>query len=162
MFEATLASTIANELLAAMGDPTLPVDPSTPELLAGPDLAAINDYLMGDPMTTPLTVTELAMNWSNWGMAPDGKYQSPAHSNRYIVMGIPVTALLRYLGHIGCKPKQARQALEALGCHGVSDSTIGCQLTGGRKGETGKGSRGKIPMLNDDQLAQLEVALGAL
>ena len=113
----------------------------------------------GDPLTEPLTAYELAANWSNWGLAPDGKYTSPSHSNRYIVLGMPVTALLRYMGHTGFKPKQARQVLEALGCHGVSDSTIGCQLTGGRKGATGKGSRGKIPMLTDEQVATLELAL---
>lgn len=79
---------------------------------------------------------------------PAGKASKPT------TVGCSVTALLRYLGANGCKPKVATAIVALLCKHPVSQNTVTTQLYYARKG-----IGGKLPTFSTPQLATLNTAL---
>ena len=76
-------------------------------------------------------------------------------NRQYELFGMSVCAVLRWAGAQGMQPKDVKKALVALGVVGVSPSTVNCQMVGGRNG-----SRGKVPMLSDEQAREFCEAAG--
>lgn len=72
------------------------------------------------------------------GQAPQGNgadhRPATAKGARFELHGHPVTAVLRWMGKAEWSKEEARKHLDANGCKEVSDSTIGVQLSKGRKG----------------------------
>lgn len=67
------------------------------------------------------------------GVPTSSQQGEGAKKARYSLVGHPVTAVLRYMGLMGWDKAKARECLNKHGLDAVSDSTIGVQLSKGKK-----------------------------
>lgn len=90
--------------------------------------------------------------------------EGTANGNRYTVAGVGLCPLLRWCGHHGYTPKQAKALLAAVGLgEVVSASTVGCQVGSARAEAAGKHAHhpGKVPQLGKAEAAALRKLLQA-
>jgi hypothetical protein len=92
------------------------------------------------------------------------RVEPTANGNRYTVAGVGLCPLLRWCGHHGYTPAQAKAMLKGLGLgEVVSASTVGCQVGSARAEAAGKKAHhpGKVPMLGKAEAAALKKLLEA-
>lgn len=99
-------------------------------------ITALQSPQPGPGTAQPVKAPRNASQGAKTAPQGNGTAHRPATAKgaRFELHGHPVTAVLRWMGANKWNKEEARKHLDANGCEAVSDSTIGVQLSKGKKG----------------------------